>query len=74
MKLIYSMATAAVLACIMASGLTPAQAMMTAPNLKAYTGSSVMHVDCRKKYHCHWIKRGGGRGGVGKQKHCHFCG
>jgi len=71
---IHSMAAMAFLACIVAIGFTPAQATMTTPNLKPYAGSSVTPVDCRKKYHCHWIKRGGGRGGVGRQKHCHYCG
>jgi hypothetical protein len=66
--LIYSMALA-VLACIAAISFKPAQATMTAPNLRAYVGPSLTLEHCRRNYHCHWTSRGAVR-----LKHCHVCG
>ena len=68
-RLIYSIATAALLASIATIGFTPAQATITAPDRNVYGGSSATPVHCQKKYHCHW--RGSG---ANRSKHCHICG
>ena len=68
-NLIYSIATAALLAAVATIGFTPASAMITTPDLKLYVGSSVTPVHCQKKYHCHWRGEGANR-----NKHCHICG
>jgi uncharacterized membrane protein YesL len=65
MKRLISMWAAALLACVVVIGFTPAQATMTAPNLKPYIGSSVTSVDCRLWKHCHWVRG---------FRHCHVCG
>ena len=67
-RLIYSMTAAAFLASIAAIGFTPAQATMTAPDLRLYAGSSVTPVHCRAVRHCH--RRCGPRGCV---RWCHRC-
>jgi hypothetical protein len=68
-RLIYSVAAAALLAGIATIGFTPASAMISAPGLRLYVGSSATPVHCQKKYHCHW--RGSG---ANRSKHCHICG
>jgi hypothetical protein len=55
---------------IMAIGFTPAEAIVTKPNLKPDMGSVVTSVHCKKKFHCHWIKQGLWK----RTKHCHVCG
>jgi hypothetical protein len=68
-KLIYSIATAAVLAAMTTIGFTPASATITTPDREFYVGSPVTPVHCQKKYHCHW--RGDG---ANRSKHCHVWG
>ena len=68
-RLIYSVAAAALLAGVLTISFTPAQATMTAPNLRAYVGPFLNFEHCRRNYHCHWTSRGAVR-----TKHCHVCG
>ena len=69
MKSLIYLTAVAVWACIGAGSFTPAQAMMTVPNLRAYVGPSLTLEHCRRNYHCHWTSRGAVR-----TKHCHVCG
>jgi metal-dependent hydrolase (beta-lactamase superfamily II) len=69
-QLIPSMRVLALFAGIVAMGFAPAQAMMTASNMKSYTTSWVTPVHCKKTFHCHWIKKGV----AARTKHCHVCG
>jgi hypothetical protein len=69
MKPLIYLTAVAVWACIGAVSFTPAQATITAPNLRAYVGPSLTLEHCRRNYHCHWTSRGAVR-----TKHCHVCG
>ena len=69
MKPLIYLTAVAVWACIDAVSFTPAQATMTAPDLRAYVGPSLTLEHCRRNYHCHWTSRGAVR-----TKHCHVCG
>jgi hypothetical protein len=69
MKRLIYLAAVAVWACIDAISFMPAQATMTAPDLRAYVGPSLSPEHCRRNYHCHWTSRGALR-----TKHCHVCG
>ena len=60
----------ALFAAIVAMGFAPAQAMTTALSMKLNVSSSVTPVHCKKKFHCHWIKKGVAK----RTKHCHVCG
>jgi hypothetical protein len=69
MKPLIYLTAVVVWACIGAGSFMPAQATMTAPNLRGYVGPSLTLEHCRRNYHCHWTSRGAVR-----TKHCHVCG
>ena len=69
MKRFIYLSGVAVWACIDAVSFTPAQATITAPDLRAHVGRSLTLEHCRRDYHCHWTSRGAVRA-----KHCHVCG
>jgi hypothetical protein len=50
---IYLMTTAALVVCVAATEIEPAQAMINVPNLKSYSGLSLTPAHCRAFRHCH---------------------